>query len=522
MRNPIIRAMVRALLAASAGWCALSAAATPDVFFQPIHLPYDYSGFLALTADGSARSGIWHPKYDVFANFSGVEDCYRSLSDQVNVPREIAWPVKGRYTAVAATSIVTESLLRIMTSHPFRGTPAGTALDADGRVWVWYLVGYNYATQLLPSAAVPIPGVANVKAVAGSLLLKQDGTVWRWFERETTGSSDICMQRFVLTAEPVAGLDRIVAIASKGGAEFALKADGTLWSWGNNYYGQLGLGDREDRATPTRIPGIDGVVAVFPLGLTNYAAKADGSLWGWGYDIKYLTSGVSGEASPVPQLIPGIDQVKQMAAGPGIVVALKHDGTVWAWGTSWGTIFCGQICAEGDDPCPQPPLAFTPPVRLRGIGNDVIRVAVGGTVGTALLGDTTIQKRTIAIVHADGSITVIGAPLPGVHIDYGASDRKVYALGRVTDLNLLKPPSLPDTDRILDWSEQTYPDTFSPTGSVTQTADGYTYRYYRDSKSYLGAKDDRLWYLKPGAALDHVQDVGSLAERLEEAKRAGY
>jgi len=511
--------MVRALLAATAGWYALSAAATPDVFFQPIHWPFEYSGFVALSADGVVRSGLWLPQdYDRLPNFGSDNPCHRSYGGQINLPRDTAWPVKGLYSAVAAAPL----------PLPMWSPYAGAALDADGRVWPWYLVAYNDGTQVLPSAAAPIPGVANVKAVAGSLLLKQDGTVWRWFESEITGSPDICMRRYVLTAEPVTGLDQITAIATEEGAKFALKADGTLWSWGSNYYGQLGLGDREDRATPTRIPNLDDVVAVFALGSSNYAAKADGSLWGWGVNRMPLPDGASaGEVNPAPVLISGIDQVKQMAAGPDIVVALKHDGTVWAWGSDWGAGWWGQICAAGDDPCPPlptayAPLVYTPPTRLRGIGNDAIRVAVGGTVGTALLGDTTIQKRTIAVVHADGSITVIGAPLPGVHIDYGAGDRKVYALGRVTDLNLLKPPSLPDTDRILDWSEQTYPDIFSPAGSVTQTADGYTYRYYRDSKSYLGAKDDRLWYLKPGATLDHVQDVGSLAERLEEAKRAGY
>ena len=35
----------------------------------------------------------------------------------------------------------------------------------------------------------------------------------------------------------------------------AQKTDGTLWAWGRNEAGQIGVNDRTRRSSPTQIPG---------------------------------------------------------------------------------------------------------------------------------------------------------------------------------------------------------------------------------------------------------------------------
>ncbi|HAV43566.1 TPA: hypothetical protein DCX15_06090, partial [bacterium] len=44
------------------------------------------------------------------------------------------------------------------------------------------------------------------------------------------------------------------SVSGGGSHTLAIKKDGTLWAWGHNEEGQLGLGDTRDRYTPTRVP----------------------------------------------------------------------------------------------------------------------------------------------------------------------------------------------------------------------------------------------------------------------------
>ena len=63
------------------------------------------------------------------------------------------------------------------------------------------------------------------------------------------------------------------------------KSDGTLWSWGYNATGGLGHNDRTQRSSPTQVPGTTWSTDVDKLGSMRshtFAIKTDGTMWSWG------------------------------------------------------------------------------------------------------------------------------------------------------------------------------------------------------------------------------------------------
>jgi alpha-tubulin suppressor-like RCC1 family protein len=229
------------------------------------------------------------------------------------------------------------------------GVTNGYALRGDGTVWGW---GDNYTAELGNGASVgfstrPYPVSAldgGVTAIAGDgqtgYALKSDGTVWSWGDNThsqtgngATGIVTVPTRVQVTGGGNLTGVTQIAAAETTG---YALKADGTVWSWGTNVYGELGTGQSsstEDRVA-TQIPGLTGVTSIGAIVSGGYAVKSDGTLWAWG-DNSYgqLGTTTSGSGSAVPVQVSGLTGVHAVASGVSLTgYALKNDGTVWAWG----------------------------------------------------------------------------------------------------------------------------------------------------------------------------------------------
>jgi alpha-tubulin suppressor-like RCC1 family protein len=116
----------------------------------------------------------------------------------------------------------------------------------------------------------------------------------------------------------------------------AIKTNGTLWSWGYNDNGELGLGNRTSRSSPTQI-GSDTNWAKIACGANHsLAIKTDGTLWAWGASTAGETGlgitgiGASGRLSP--SQVGSLTNWAEIAGGNYFTLAVKTDGTLWAWG----------------------------------------------------------------------------------------------------------------------------------------------------------------------------------------------
>lgn len=86
--------------------------------------------------------------------------------------------------------------------------------------------------------------------------------------------------------------------SANGGHSLAIKTDGTLWAWGSNAYGQLGIGTTDDATAPTKVGTDRDWKRVSAGKLHSFAWKADGSLWMWGNNLNgQLGNGSSGSSA---------------------------------------------------------------------------------------------------------------------------------------------------------------------------------------------------------------------------------
>jgi alpha-tubulin suppressor-like RCC1 family protein len=111
----------------------------------------------------------------------------------------------------------------------------------------------------------------------------------------------------------------------------AIRTDGTLWSWGANSAGQLGLGNVANRSSPVQV-GIDtNWSRVSCHAGTTHAIKTTGTLWAWGYN----GSGEFGNSSTINRSSPvqvGTDTNWKQVESYGVAIGLKTTGTLWMWG----------------------------------------------------------------------------------------------------------------------------------------------------------------------------------------------
>lgn len=224
---------------------------------------------------------------------------------------------------------------------PVLGTRHTCALQDDGTLWCW---GHNNDSQLGYSGddgAVPTPvGTATDWTTvspgdSSTCGVRSPGTLWCW----GANTDGLLGTGMVGGNEPMpvqVGLESDWVAVAVGSFRHAcgLRSDQSLWCWGRNDFGQLGLGSTGDpEPTPVQIPGT--WASVSPGSGHTCAIAVDGTLWCWGL----AGSGQIG-VGPVAEdaIITSPTQVGtdtdwvQVVASSGFSCGRRSPGTAWCWG----------------------------------------------------------------------------------------------------------------------------------------------------------------------------------------------
>ncbi|NBV84714.1 MAG: hypothetical protein EBS01_00255 [Verrucomicrobia bacterium] len=242
------------------------------------------------------------------------------------------------------------------------GTAATFTLKAEDIWGNTTAAGTSTSVNFSAASVASLPSIAPISAElrAGSSMsfassLTASGTVQFQWRKDGVATGSLSTS---------VAVDDWATVAAGANHTLAVKRDGTLWAWGQNWYSQLGVGDSYNRNAPTQVGSARNWSAISAGEQFSVALRRDGTLWVWGniYGLSYgtptqldartdwasisagrnhvlaLTRTGSPTSSPTPVLVPGI--WAEVAAGSNCSYGIKSDGSLWAWGDN-------QYCTLG-------------------------------------------------------------------------------------------------------------------------------------------------------------------------------
>ena len=253
------------------------------------------------------------------------------------------------------------------------------ATKTDNTFWTWGRGdggGLGQNSQVSVNSPVQVPGTnwstADHKLMPGFYsagAIKTDGTLWTWGSNGSEGilghsnTTDYSSPRQVGSGtdwDKTGSMGRQFAHATK--------TNGTLYLWGSNTYGQLGVNNKTQRNSPQQLPGTTWRQGTAADNWVIYT-KTDNTLWAWGRN-QY---GQLGENQPVnthrssPVQIPGTTWSTVRTGSFGHWYAIKTDGTIWGCGRNTNGEL-GQNSTAGNRSSPVQIGSITPETGYNEVG----------------------------------------------------------------------------------------------------------------------------------------------------------
>ena len=205
------------------------------------------------------------------------------------------------------------------------------------------VVNYSSPVQLPGTTWSKVPVGFDITSTAGVIAAatKTDNTLWTW-GANNYGQMGVNNTTEYSSPVQVPGTTWAYASCNEGGM-VATKTDGTLWSWGyGGFSGFIGENARVNRSSPIQIPGTDWDTTDGKCSLGNrnwLAIKTNGEMWGCGNNYEGImgrgnSNSDTGGMTSSPVQTPGTNWNTVIGRAAYWAMGGKTDGTLWVWGSS--------------------------------------------------------------------------------------------------------------------------------------------------------------------------------------------
>lgn len=279
------------------------------------------------------------------------------------------------------------------------------ALKRDGTVLTWR---GNFSGQLgnltFENSSYPVVVKYKngqivkdiVKVAAGwdfSVILKKDGTVWTFGDNKygQLGDGTIKNKNYAVQVKGPNGkgfLENIIDIKAGAFHVLALSKNGTVWCWGDNEFGQLGDGTYIQRLFPVELKKIRNIEKIACGAFHSLAIDKNGNLYAWGKNWKGQIGDGSFESKNIPVKVLGKDgdgffsDAKEVSAGRNHTVILNKNEEVFVMGSNTFAQLGNKILKKNK-------LSYRSICRRRNFEN-VDKISAAGSYTVILLKDGTL------------------------------------------------------------------------------------------------------------------------------------
>ena len=215
------------------------------------------------------------------------------------------------------------------------------AIQSPGTLWSWgYNVygnlGLNNTTGTSSPIQVFVPATGVWKTIgktfgSSQIAIQSNGTLWTW---GLNSNGQLGLNTTVAVSSPTQVGTSSTWTQVTGGSFFqlAIQSPGTLWSWGLNSNGQLGQNNQVNYSSPVQVGALSAWTQIACGYRYTLAIQSNGTLWSWGYNgVGQLGQGnTTNYSSPVQ--IGVLNTWTQISCGYGHSLSIQSNGTLWAWG----------------------------------------------------------------------------------------------------------------------------------------------------------------------------------------------